>query len=261
MGAGGALDRIPLWLLLLLTIGLIQASVEIGIWLGQRRKARDPQRDSPVGAMVGAMLGLLGFMLAFTFGLAASRFDDRRRTILDEANAIGTTYLRAGLLPEPERAESQRLLREYVDARMAAVAPGQLDEALARSGVLHRQLWSQAAAATAKDTHSIPVGLYVQSLNQMIDLHATRVMVGLRSRIPFTIWIALYFVALLAMGTMGYHHGLSGTNRHFAALMLVVVFSVILLLVLDLDRPLEGLLRISHQPLVDQRQAMSLESP
>lgn len=257
MSGAGLLDQVPLGLLALATIGLIQAAVELGLWLGRRHKERDPQRDAPVGAMVAAMLGLLAFVLAFTFGLAASRFDERRHTILDEANAIGTAYLRAGLLPEPEREISQALLREYVDARATAVQTGRFQEGLARSVELQKRLWTQAVAAAGKDPRSLPTSLYLQSLNQMIDLHATRVMVGLRSRIPITIWIALFFIAVLAMGAMGYHHGLTGTNRHFAALALVVVFSVILLLVVDLDRPLEGLLQVSQQPLRDLRQTMT----
>lgn len=244
-------------MLALATIGLIQAAVELGLALGRRHKERDPQRDAPVGAMVAAMLGLLGFVLAFTFSLAASRFDERRHTILEEANAIGTTYLRASLLPEPEREVSQELLRGYVDVRVAAVQTGHLQEGLVKSVELQKRLWAKAIEAARKDPRSIPTGLYLQSLNQMIDLHATRVMVGLRSRIPLTIWIALYFVAILAMGSMGYHHGLTGTNHHFAALALVVVFSVILLLVVDLDRPLEGLLQVSLQPLRDLRVTMT----
>lgn len=260
MSPTAAIDRIPLWLLFVVTVAVTFAAVELGMLLGRRRKERSPDREAPLGAMVGAMLGLLAFVLAFTFGLAASRFDERRHTILDEANAIGTTYLRAGLLPEPQRSSAQGLLRAYVDARLAAVDPGKLEQAINTSVELHDQLWTEASASAAADPHSIVVGLFIQSLNQMIDLHATRVMVGLRSRIPTTVWVALYFVAIVTMATMGYHHGLSGTSRPIASLALVLVFAVILLLVLDLDRPLEGFLRVSQQSVLDLRQSMR-ESP
>ena len=162
--------------------------------------------------MVGAMLGLLAFMLAFTFGLAASRFDERRHTILDEANAIGTTYLRGGLLPEPYRTEVRRSLREYVDVRLEGVQSGKLNQAISRSLELHARMWSQAAAVAELDPRSIVNGLFIQSLNAMIDLHATRVMVGPRSRIPMIIWGVLFFVATVAMAGMGYHEGLAGTR-------------------------------------------------
>ena len=109
-----ALDAIPLWALFILTLFLVLLSIEGGYRLGRYRLTRsEHEKEAPVGAMVAAMLGLLAFMLAFTFGLAAQRFDTRRQVLLDEANAIGTTYLRAAMLPE--RGEELRsLLRKYV---------------------------------------------------------------------------------------------------------------------------------------------------
>src|SRR5690242_19734243 len=93
------LDLFPLWVMFIATVTAVMLSVELGIWLGKYRSTRSEQeKDGPVGAIVGAVLGLLAFMLAFTFGLAASRFDARRIAVLDEANAIGTTYLRAEML-------------------------------------------------------------------------------------------------------------------------------------------------------------------
>jgi hypothetical protein len=255
------LDACPLWLLLLATVAVVCLAVEFGYRLGRRRLAHSPEKEGPVGAMVGAMLGLLAFMLAFTFGLAGSRFDERRHTVLDESNAIGTAYLRAGLLPEPQRTELRGLLREYVDVRLEGAQQGSLLEAVARSAELHDQMWSHAAAVAAQDPRSIVNGLFIQSLNQMIDLHSTRVMVGIRSRIPMVIWAALYFVAMLAMTTMGYQQGLTGTRRSVAALAVVVTFSVIMLLIVDLDRPLEGLLRVSQQTLLDLQTSMRTGSP
>jgi hypothetical protein len=257
MEYGGPLDLVPLWLLFLTTIAVIFLAVEGGYRLGNYRRGHSPEKDAPVGAMVGAMLGLLAFMLAFTFGLAASRFDARRLTILDEANAIGTTYLRAGLLPEPHRTEIRRSLREYVDVRLEGVRQANLTEALSRSTELHTQMWSQATAVADLDPRSIVTGLFIQSLNELIDLHATRVMVGLRSRIPAVIWVALFFVATLTMATMGYHEGLAGTRRSLASLALVVSFSTVLLLTADLDRLHEGFLQVSQQSMLDLQKSMN----
>src|SRR4029077_11356500 len=97
-----------------------------------RLSRREQEKETPVGTMVGATLGLLAFILAFTFGLAAARFDTRRQVILDEANAIGTTYLRAGMLPE-RREEIQTLLRNYVNTRLEAVRPGNIAEGIRQS--------------------------------------------------------------------------------------------------------------------------------
>ena len=249
MNYSGPLDIMPLWLLFLATIATVSLAVEIGYRVGGFRRRHAPEKETPVGAMVGAMLGLLAFMLAFTFGLAASRFDDRRHTILDEANAIGTTYLRAGLLPEPTRTELRRSLREYVEARLQATQQGKLDQAMSRSVELHEQMWSQATDVAQRDPHSIITGLCIQSLNELIDLHATRVMAGLRSRIPGVIWGALFFVSTITMATMGYHEGLAGNRRSLASLALVVTFSAVLMLTVDLDRPQEGFIQVSQQSM------------
>jgi len=257
----GPLDFLPLWLLFILTVVLVSIAVEIGFRLGKFRRAHAPEKETPVGAMVGAMLGLLAFMLAFTFGLAASRFDERRHTIVDEANAIGTTYLRAAMLPEPFRTEIRTDLREYVDVRLAAVQQGTFAQPIARSQELHQALWDRAVDVAGQDPHSIVGGLFIQSLNQMIDLHATRVMVGLRSRIPAVIWAALFFVAVLTMSTLGYHEGLAGNRRSLASLTLVIAFSAVLFLIVDLDRPREGHLRIGQHAMLDLQASLRESQP
>ena len=250
------LDFLPLWSILPLTVAIALLSVELGYRLARNRlQHSQEEKESPVGGMVGGTLGLLAFMLAFTFGLAGSRFEDRRQVLLSEANAIGTTYLRAAMLPEPMRTESQNLLREYVDVRLEAIQPGKLDQALKKSEELHTRLWSQAVAATEKDRSPI-TGLFVVSLNEVIDLHAKRVMAGLRSRVPGVIWIVLYVLAILAMVMMGYHSGLAHSRRSIAVIALIIGFSSVLYLIADLDRPGQGTLRVSQQSMIDLRQSM-----
>lgn len=244
-------DLIPLPVLFLGTLALSWVAVEVGMYFGARRR-RDPDRegDGPVGAIVGATLGLLAFMLAFTFGLAASRYDDRREVVLNEANAIGTAYLRAGLLEAPEGPELQRLLRDYVSVRVEGVRRGQIDEMIVESNRLHGELWSQCAEAARRERSPI-TAVFVESLNSVIDLHSVRVQAGLRSRIPSTIWVALYFVAFQSMGLVGFQLGLSGTHRTLATLPLILTFSSVLMLVFDIDRPQAGLLRVSQQAMID----------
>lgn len=114
MESNGPLDALPLWGVFGAILIVVLLSVECGYRLGRyRRNRHEQEKETPVGTMVGATLGLLAFILAFTFGLAAARFDTRRQVLLDEANAIGTTYLRAGMLPE-QRNEIRTLLRNYV---------------------------------------------------------------------------------------------------------------------------------------------------
>lgn len=257
MQAKALIDYLPLWSILPITIALALLSVEVGYRVaGYRLRHAGEEKESPLGAMVGATLGLLAFMLAFTFGLAGSRFDDRRQVVLSEANAIGTTYLRAEMLPEPMRMESQDLLREYVDVRLEAVQqPGKLHQAILKSKELHNGLWSQAVAAAEKDRSDI-TGLFVQSLNEVIDLHAKRVMVGVRSRVPDVIWVVLCVLAILAMVMLGYHSGLVHSRRSIAVIALVLGFSSVLYLIADLDRPNQGTLEVSQQSMIDLRQSM-----
>jgi hypothetical protein len=252
----GLLDFLPLWSILPLTVALALLSVELGYRLASyRQRHSKEEKESPVSGMVGSTLGLLAFMLAFTFGLAGSRFEDRRQVLLSEANAIGTTYLRAAMLPEPMRTETQNLLREYVDVRLEAVQPGKLDQAVKKSEELHKRLWSQAVAATEKDRSDI-TGLFVSSLNEVIDLHAKRVMAGLRSRVPGVIWIVLYVLAILAMVMMGYHSGLAQSRRSIAVIAVVIGFSAVFYLIADLDRPGQGALQVSQQSMIDLRDSM-----
>ena len=256
MEVTGLLDSLPLWTIFPITVAIALLSVEVGYRVAKNRQQHAAEeKESPVGGMVGATLGLLAFMLAFTFGLAASRFEDRRQVLLSEANAIGTTYLRAKMLPEPMRTEAQNLLREYVDVRLDAVQPGKLDQAVVKSEELQNRLWSLAIATTEKD-RSVITGLYIQSLNEVIDLHAERVMAGLRSRVPGAIWIVLYLLAILAMIILGYHAALANSRRSIAVIALIFGFSSVLFLIADLDRPGQGTLQVSQQAMIDLRNSM-----
>ena len=251
------LDVLPLWGLFLTIVVLVLAAIEGGYRLGSYRHGRaGREKEAPVGSMVGATLGLLAFMLAFTFGMAASRFDTRKTLVLDEANAIGTTYLRAAMLPE-RRDEVRALLRSYVDARLEAIRSGRVAEAILRSEAIQGQLWSEATAVGLQHGDSIVVGLFVESLNEVIDLHAKRVTAGLRNRIPGAIWVALLTIATLSLAAMGYHAGLVGTSRSLAIIVVAVTFSAVIVLIADLDRPQEGTLTVSQQALIDVRQSMN----
>jgi len=251
------LDVLPLWGLFVLILLVVLLSVECGYRLGKYRRSRQEQeKEAPVGTMVGATLGLLAFILAFTFGLAATRFDTRRQVLLDEANAIGTTYLRAGMLPE-QGEQIRALLRDYVDARLDAVRSDNVAEGIRRSENIQKQVWAEAETIGEKNTNSIVVGLFVQSLNETIDLHAKRVQVGTRSRIPGAIWVGLFTVAVLSLTAMGYLEGLAGTRRSLAVIAVAVAFSVVIELIADLDRPQEGVLRVSQQALLDVQRSMN----
>lgn len=252
MKVSGPLDFLPIWAHFLGTVSLVFLAVEGGYRLGRYRRRCVEQEDRPpVGEMVAATLALLAVLLAFTFSIAASRFEVRRELMIDEANAIGTTFLRASFLSEPYRGEVEGLLQEYVAARLEGTQLEKLEEAIARSERIHQGLWARAVAAGRERSESIVVGLFIASLNELIDLHTKRLTLGAGNRIPAVIWGALYFVTFVAMGVMGYHSGLSGSSRSLAVLALVLTFSAVMTMIADLDRPQEGLLRVGQQAMLE----------
>jgi hypothetical protein len=256
----GLLDALPLWALLVATLVVALLSFEGGFWVGRRWSQRSEQeQEIVVRGLVGGMLGLEAFMLAFTFGAAAAHFDARRQAVLDEANTIRTAYLRADFLPEPHRAEIRNLLREYVDIRLEGVRSGKIEQAIARSEELHDQLWLQATASREKTTSPAFAVQFIQSLNEIFALHSRRVIAGLEFRIPNIIWIVLYAITALAAASIGYHSGLTGRNRPLVAMAIILAFSAVILLIEDLDRPLNGFLEVSQQALVDLQRKMNAQ--
>lgn len=246
-------DQTPLWIVFIGTIAFVLLAVEAGFRLGLRSAARsENERQAPIDAMVGSTLGLLAFVLAFSFGMATSRYDARNQLLVDDAIAIRTVSLRAELLPEPARADFRTLLNEYVDIRVLGSHDlGRLAHALRRSEQIQGELWSGTKAlmrSTSAPTETAPV---VQALIQMGDMHTKRVTAGLQNRLPGTIWLALYCITGVAMAISGYRGGLAGRRSLVATLTLVFAYSAVILLIADLDRPQEGFLRVDQQAMVD----------
>ncbi|MBX3423330.1 MAG: hypothetical protein KF752_17365 [Pirellulaceae bacterium] len=243
---------IPLWCFLPTLLVVCGLALDSGYRLGRWRHSRAPdEKEAPVAAMVASVLGLLAFILAFTFSMAASRFDARRQAVLQEANAIGTTYLRTRLLPEPAADEIAVLLVRYTELRTYEMTPENIGDLLVESERLHDEMWSKAVEAAGKDTGSIMAGLLVESMNETIDLHSERVFVGLYSRIPTVIWLMLLGLTVLGMISVGYQSGLTATRRSPEMLLFLVSFSCVLYLIIDLDRAHEGLLRINQRAIVE----------
>jgi len=255
-----SLDNIPIWLLLIITTLVFSIAAELGFRLGKFINERLRKEQNPmVGTILGASLGLLAFFLAFAFNMAGSRYDARKQLVLDEANTIETTYLRAKLLPKPYSTEFQDLLREYVDVR-TQIQTGKMDivkQVIVKSEELHNQLWSKVVTLTENSNYSGTATLFIRSLNDMFDLHAKRVNAGLRNRIPISIFVTLYFVAFLAMAMMGYQAGLSGKRSPIAGLMLILTFAIVLALIIDLERPRQEIFSVSQQTMVDLKNKLS----
>ncbi len=185
IGAGYFLDVMPAWAVFVATVAMCWLAIEGGRLAGRLRvRVGAHEKSDSVVALHGSILALLAFILAFTFGMAANRFDARKKLVLAEANAIGTCYLRAELLPSPFDTEMRGLLLEYVDTRLDAVQPDKLESALAKAEELHALLWSQTVQVSWEVPGSYGFVLFTQSLNDVIDLHEKRVVASIYDRLP-----------------------------------------------------------------------------
>jgi hypothetical protein len=253
-------DMVPLWVIFLITAAFVLALIEIGFHVGKKKGPLNlSEGGAPIASITGSTLGLLAFLLAFTFGMAANKFESRRQLLLDEVNAVGTCNLRAGLTPEPQRTEIRKQLREYVHLR-ANIAKdlATFDETIKRCEVIHDELWKQAQLVAKQDPLNEMYPLFVISLNEVIDLHTKRIVVG-GYRIPNVIWLALYVVAGLSMIAVGYQFGRVGKRDVSISFVLALAFSIVIYLIADLDCIDHGTLRVSQRPMAELEE--DLQSP
>jgi len=248
------------WVAFAVPAVVLLACAEVGFRLGMRvHRARDEAARSTIGGIQGAVLGLLGLLLGFTFAIAAGRFDERRLLVVKDANAIGTTYLRASLLPDAHVEPVRDLLRRYTALRIEAYS--KLDDlvkrakVLAYSAELQRALWDHAVAA-AKESPTVTVSLFVNALNETIDTEAERLAAG-RATIPITIWLLLLIVAALGCLTSSYAAGAAGERTAFSSYVLPLLIAVVILLIYDVMQPRQGMIGVSQQPLVDLLASMA----
>jgi hypothetical protein len=253
----------PLWLLYILTAGFVLLGFQLGWFLGRRPRDTQAEKDAPIGAIVAATFALLAFMLGFTFNMAASRYEARKQFVLQEANAIYTTYLRSEFLAEPQASSIQSILKEYASLHTQGVTALRTPADMAKTAALQQRIWADTLAATkdgGKGTSPVLDSLFVQAVNQLIDTDAARIQAG-RNQVPDSIWFVLYLVTFMAMATSGYYFGLSGRRRWAAVALLVLTFSVVIVLIADLDAPQGGFLQVSQQPILDVIDKMNAPAP
>ncbi|MEX0848025.1 MAG: hypothetical protein WD023_09630 [Ilumatobacteraceae bacterium] len=244
--------------LLLMICAIVGSTIAIGIVVGRRLRARSEAGADSLGVVQGALLGLVGLLLAFGLSMAVSRYETRRVALVAEANTIGTTYLRAQLLAEPERTASLDILREYGDAAVAEadVVPD-TDEYVADVAaieVLQNDLWALAGDAVTAAPQDTAPKLYVETLNEMIDAHGNRV-ASLSNRVPATVVLVQVLGSAVALGVLAMYLALLG--RGLTTSLLAGAFVVLILFVsFDLDRPRRGFITVPSTALVNARAAM-----
>jgi hypothetical protein len=256
-----SIDNIPLWLLFLGTVLIVVGTIELGYLLGKaaRRRSED-EKEAPVSAIAGTVLALLAFILAFTFGIVANRYDARRELVREQANAISTAYDRTDLLPEPMRDESKDLFQRYIATLIQAASPQNMDDLPAEIRELktiESQIWEIAVANVRAGDNSDISALYVDSLNHMNDVLATRIAVAVESRLPIELWIMLYLLVALAMLAIGYQTAIANSQRTWMLVVLALSFSIVIVLVAALDDPERGYIGVSQQPLYNVQAEMS----
>ena len=251
------LDLLPLWGVFVLTTLVVSLSFELGFRVAnfmQRKQLAAGHELTSAGAasVASSTLALVAFVLAFTFGVAAERFNERRVLVVQEANAISTTYMRLDFLPDDKaRKEVQSLIRQYLKLRIQNANTRKDVERLVNTAIsLQGQIWTRTTTEVKSHLDSDVGALLIDSMNEMFDLQSER-LVAFRARLPSTVWDALFLMLLVGLTATGYQCGLSRSRELPVTAMLVVAFGITIMLIADLDRPMSGSLRVSRQPLID----------
>jgi hypothetical protein len=242
----------------LILFGIVLGTTLLGWFVGNRLRAHADTLREPIGVVQAALLGLVALILAFGLTMAVGRYDTRRAAVVDDANAIGTTYLRAQTLPEPVRKQSLDLLVRYTDASIALseAVPGSsaADATIAEGERLQRSLWRLGGEALADSPTGSASRLYIETLNEMIDAQTVRV-AALNNQVPIAVFILEVLGAALALGLLGAYLAIIGRGVIAVALASLLV-SFLLLVIADLDRPTRGMIRVPDTALRNQLASM-----
>ena len=251
---------LPSWAVALLVFAVVGGACVLGAGLGRYLRRHTDVLREPIGVLQAALLGLVGLILAFGLSLAVGRYEARRAAVVAEANAIGTTYLRAQLIAEPGRSESLDLLRRYTDLslRLSHEVPNSASmmRTTAQQSILQRRLWRLAGQAIgAAPTASAP-RLYVDTLNNMIDQETVRV-AALNNRVPGAVLGLEVIGAAVVVGLLALYLAVLGRGL-LAAIVAAGLVTLLLLVTFDLDRPTRGLIKVPDTPLESLRASMLL---
>lgn len=248
------------WELGFLIFVVVGGASALGVLAGRYLRENSETYREPIGVLQGALLGVVGLILAFGLSLAVGRYQDRRADVVTDANTIGTAYLRAQTITEPQRTSSLALLRTYNDLaiRVTYEIPGSaaIRATSAQQGQVQRRLWRLAGETlNARPRDSAP-RLYLESLNDMID-HQTVRLSGLNNRVPDPVlWLELLGAAV-ALGLLALYLSVLGKGL-VPIVVAAVIVSFLVFVTFDLDRPTRGLIQIPATPLLAEKATMSL---
>jgi hypothetical protein len=256
------IDPIPIAGVFVLFMVITLACYEVGFRVGRWWQDRMPgEQEGPTEMLVGSLLALMAFVLAITMGMAADRFDTRRGLVVEDATAIATAYMRADYLPESEAQQVKTLVREYLPLRITTTSDrAEVQADVSRSLEIHAELWAIQAAVAATDNSDL-IASFGDSLTDLVATHERRVVAGLYARVPETVIMLLLVGSALSLGMVGFAAGLKKRRSVLSAVVLVVALGIVTTLVIDLDRPQDGFLRVSQQALIDVGQWIGAPPP
>jgi hypothetical protein len=245
------LDSLPIWAMMLVIAAIFLGACVTGFRIGATNHR--PEESNQVH-ILSATLALLGLLVGFTFSLALGRYDARRHLVVEEANAIGTAFLRAQLAPEPYRSQLADALRRYGDARLALSAAGEDRDGIARvealTDTLQRQMWSTTVAAVPNVQPPAVSSIIASAINSVIDI-ATDRSAELSARLPPSVIASLLLYATVASSVLGFVTGRVQQRSRVPSIILLLLLTLALGLIFDLDRARSGTIRVSQQPLID----------
>ena len=236
---------------------------ELGRRMGSARLARNPEGLSKgAGAAEAAVFALLGLLIAFTFSGASSRFEARRLLVGTETNAIGTAYLRIDLLPAAAQPELRALFGRYLDNRLATYRdssdPAEVNAKLAEGAALQQELWTKAVTASRQPDATLQATmLLLPALNDMIDITTTRV-VATQNHPPLVVFLMLGGLVLVGALLVGYGSAANKDPSWFHMIVFATILSVAVYVIIDLEYPRLGLIRIddADQILMELRESI-----
>ena len=249
---------LPTWAVALIVFAIVGTATAAGYAAGYYLREHEAKVREPFGVLQAALLGVVGLILAFGLSLAVGRYEDRRAAIVTEANAIGTTYLRAQLVAEPARSRSLELLRRYADLalRISKEVPNSsgMRRTTAAEEVVQRRLWGLAGQAIDGAPVASAPRLYVETLNETIDAQEARLS-ALNNRVPGAVLALEVFGAAAALALLALHISVLGRGL-FALIAAAALVSLLLVVTFDLDRPTRGVITVPATPLVSVRASM-----
>jgi len=248
------LSQSPIWVVYVVTVAVALVFAEIGFQLGLwlQRRGSEPGKTGISGTVVGGVLGLMAFLLAFCVGIVIDQQGGRRAMVVTEANAIGTAWLRAGFLDEPDRTSSRDLLREYAEVRLAAAEDPAANyaSAVVRSEEIHNELWSIVEDNVRQGKESDIMGLFIESINDVIDVHSER-LAAANLTLPSLLWTVLYAATMLSFVLVGVANSADGKRDFLAILLFALALVAVLTIIVDLNRPQQGVLTVSQTAMTD----------